>query len=409
MSLIFKKIREQLMLRFYAFRKETSFLLPELIYIEPTNFCIMKCYMCPSRVGHRKKGMMDIELYEKVIDDLNSYASDNPSQVPLEQLIMLQGQGSSLMSTNILRMIRYAKAKNFKVGLDTTGALLDLKKAEEIIRSELDLIQFSCYGLSKESYFRIHGRDLFYTSFRNIIRFLHLTKRKPTLSVDGTIFDSKRTQTELGFIKYLYSHLPFSDLFHLRIQNFHGIFEELGLHEEVEFIWKKETQKMYHASPIQKAIMSWIRSKSYVRVGPCLWKSTLVQWNGDVTPCVADYSARYVVGNVKDENIVDLWNNEKYRRFRRSIFENDYKSLRNMKFCNYCSYAERVRAPFIVNLLRILLSPHKAAKWLKRQHEGLTSKHERYKFLEKHFPLDEEDLWLENLKCLKNSSMVSAL
>jgi radical SAM protein with 4Fe4S-binding SPASM domain len=39
--------------------------------------------------------------------------------------------------------------------------------------------------------------------------------------------------------------------------------------------------------------------------------------NGDLSPC-RDYHD-YSVGNIRDQFIPDLWNNEKYRHFRQSL------------------------------------------------------------------------------------------
>ena len=39
--------------------------------------------------------------------------------------------------------------------------------------------------------------------------------------------------------------------------------------------------------------------------------------NGDVSPC-RDYHD-YVVGNIKDHTLTELWNSERYQAFRRSL------------------------------------------------------------------------------------------
>jgi radical SAM protein with 4Fe4S-binding SPASM domain len=51
--------------------------------------------------------------------------------------------------------------------------------------------------------------------------------------------------------------------------------------------------------------------------------------NGDMSPC-RDYHD-FIVGNVNDHTILDLWNSERYRRFRRSI-----NSQGLMPVCSRC-------------------------------------------------------------------------
>ena len=60
-----------------------------------------------------------------------------------------------------------------------------------------------------------------------------------------------------------------------------------------------------------------------------IYQAVELNSNGDMSPC-RDYHD-YVVGNIKDDSIVDLWNCEKYMSFRRSIHS---KGL--MPVCNRC-------------------------------------------------------------------------
>jgi radical SAM protein with 4Fe4S-binding SPASM domain len=60
-----------------------------------------------------------------------------------------------------------------------------------------------------------------------------------------------------------------------------------------------------------------------------IYQAAELNSNGDLSPC-RDYHD-YVVGNIKDDSIVDLWNCEKYTSFRRSI-----KSKGLMPVCNRC-------------------------------------------------------------------------
>ena len=48
-----------------------------------------------------------------------------------------------------------------------------------------------------------------------------------------------------------------------------------------------------------------------------IYRAVEINANGDMSPC-RDYHD-YVVGNVKTQTITELWNNERYRRFRRSV------------------------------------------------------------------------------------------
>lgn len=398
-----KKLREFILTNYYLYRKETSFFQPKLTYIEPTNNCVMKCYMCPSRIGHRKKGFMTLDVYKKIIDDMYNYNKENPSQVPSEQRIYLQGQGEPLISKDIFNMIEYAKKNKFKTGFSTTGAILTKEKSQKLIKAGIDTLEISCYSLNKNGYIKIHGKDMFDASFKNMIRFMHLNKKK-SIPIKANILESVRSHRELDFINYLYDSLPFYSYSHLKIENFHGILNDLKLFEEINYLSFKEIKLMHNKPRLLKILYRWNYKKPRARIGDCLWLSTLVNWNGNVTPCNTDYQTRYVAGNVKNDNICSIWNNEKYRSFRRSVINDKYNSLGDEKFCNYCSHASLVRTPFFSNYIKNLAKFNIIIKNLLKAGCNKQMKNDmlkKYVFLEKYFPLDKETSWLQNLKYLK--------
>jgi radical SAM protein with 4Fe4S-binding SPASM domain len=59
------------------------------------------------------------------------------------------------------------------------------------------------------------------------------------------------------------------------------------------------------------------------------WSMIEIMPNGDVVTC-RDYPD-YVVGNIKDDTLLDLWNNERYQRFRAVL-----KSERLLPVCSRC-------------------------------------------------------------------------
>jgi radical SAM protein with 4Fe4S-binding SPASM domain len=60
-----------------------------------------------------------------------------------------------------------------------------------------------------------------------------------------------------------------------------------------------------------------------------IFSAVEINSNGDMSPC-RDYHD-FVVGNVKEKTISELWNSESYRKFRKSLSE---KGL--MPVCTRC-------------------------------------------------------------------------
>ena len=42
---------------------------PDIVQIESTNLCNAKCVFCPRDEMHRRQGVMDMDLFKKVVDE----------------------------------------------------------------------------------------------------------------------------------------------------------------------------------------------------------------------------------------------------------------------------------------------------------------------------------------------------
>ena len=61
------------------------------------------------------------------------------------------------------------------------------------------------------------------------------------------------------------------------------------------------------------------------------WHNCYITWEGDVVPCCYFYDKQICFGNVFKEGFDDIWNNDKYKRFRQAI-----ASSRDFKICQTC-------------------------------------------------------------------------
>ena len=99
----------------YANEKDHLASFPNMIHIEPTNHCNLGCVMCPQPTEmQRVKGMMSLELYKSMIDELQN--------TPAE-FIYLHQFGESLLHKKITDMVDYASEKGLQVGMSTNGTL----------------------------------------------------------------------------------------------------------------------------------------------------------------------------------------------------------------------------------------------------------------------------------------------
>lgn len=350
--------------------------------------------MCPARMGQREKGFMSLELYKKIVDDIHHARIEFPSRFPSSFIIYIQGIGSPLLSQDLFDMIKYTKERGIRIGFSTNVQELNETNAENLLKAGIDVLELSVYALNREKYRHIHGVDKMELVFKNMIRLLHLS-RNSSIKIVANILVSERALSEVLFLNWLYIQLPFHKVENILIRNFHGMFEEAGLTDEIEFLRDIKhglidvpvfSEMIKDKSTIPDMKKKIIKENREETDWQCPWNSMMIFWNGDVDPCVTDYGKRYIVGNVKEEKISEIWNNDRYKRFRRAVMNDDDIKDIGFEFCNNCSYYSLGKGTSVIV-----------------QVGGEYEKQRQRAFLIKEFPLNKEEEWLNTLETLKQT------
>lgn len=283
-------------------RYESDALLrcPPTINLETTNFCNAKCIMCPHAKMTRKKGIMDFDLFRKIMDDLN----DMPVRTLSLSLI-----GEPLMDPLLLKRIHYINNENPKLGclrFVTNGSLLHDEIADGILKSGLDEIMISFNGYS-ESYEKVMGIK-FEKSFKNIINFCKKKKdmklTKPYIRVNVCCLEENRFELEI--LKEEFKDMADS-------VTLTGTCNWAGDKNDIKGTKKCNTNSNF----------------------PCrlLWTDINILWNGDVVPCCRDWNGKIILGNLRAQNITDIWKGKKLIALRKlHLFKNRNKIL----LCKNC-------------------------------------------------------------------------
>ncbi|MEM7515214.1 MAG: radical SAM protein, partial [Bacteroidota bacterium] len=126
--------------------------MPIKVGIEPTTACNLRCPACVSglRSFTRPTGMLKLELFEKMIDELH----------PELIYLLMYFQGEPFLNKQFLDMVRYASAKKLYVATSTNGHYITRENAKAVVESGLSEIIFSIDGTTQESYatYRIGGK-----------------------------------------------------------------------------------------------------------------------------------------------------------------------------------------------------------------------------------------------------------
>jgi hypothetical protein len=254
--------------------------LPDIVQIESTNLCNAKCVFCPRDEMHRRQGIMDMDLYKKIVDECAALGITH---------VRMHNYGEAFLDRQLVEKVRYAKDKGIaEVGLISNGSLITEEIAAGMIDAGLDAINISVDASGKDTFERTRVNlkyDTVIDNIRNLVRLRNERGRKrPKLILSFVRQDN--SADEQAFIR---EWSQVADKVH--ITDLHNWAGTLNATSEVNY--------------------------------PCyrLWLTFTVLWDGRVSLCCADFDGRNVLGDLRTSTIAQIWNAPAYRAVRRQHLE----------------------------------------------------------------------------------------
>jgi radical SAM protein with 4Fe4S-binding SPASM domain len=294
---------------------------PFMLMVEPTNFCNLKCPLCPSGNGQmlRPRGTMGLQDFEKLVDELGDEVF----------MMMLWNQGEPYINKCFNQMVRYAHDRGIFTFTSTNGHFVRSdEQAQAIVESGLDEIIVSLDGVDQQTYekYRVGGQiDRVFDGVRRLV------KAKEAL-------DSLTPLINLQFIVMKHNERDLAEA------------EELAKGLQVDKFLVK-TAQVYTADDADEFLPEEERFRRYEReqeelvvkgqpARGCkvLWYSSMVNWNGAVAPCCFDKDVDFEMGQAFDGTSFDqIWRGRAYMDFRQQILDD-----RNaVDMCRNCSEGYR--------------------------------------------------------------------
>lgn len=293
----------------YLRRDEAPAQLPSRVWIEPTPSCNLRCGHCPNGMNVKfPTGLMKMELFRKVIDELSGAVYD----------VNLFHRGESLIHPKLAEMVEYCSARGLHTRLHTNAGLLTEAKSRELIEAGLSYISFSVDGYTKDVYEKTRAGGDFGATMENITRFLKLKKeigRGPYSIVQVMEIGEE----EEGLAE--------------RRAGFRGMFDGLPLDRFVirtPHNWAGDFKNFGHG----------VGDDSQAPFTPCtfLWYSMTIFFDGTVAPCPQDFFGKIKVGDVSRSSVNEAWNGGAMRALRRRMRERDVAGLSP---CDECDMLRR--------------------------------------------------------------------
>lgn len=303
------------------------FSTPGFLQLEPTNKCNLKCKMCHRNfMSLPNIGELNFDNFKKIVDPL----------LPYLHHVWLQGLGEPFLCKDIFKMIKYLKRRNLYVNTVTNATLLNKDVCEKIISSGLDEISISIDGATAETFERIRVGANFEEITRNVQNLTSLIKGSRNLKVVAFSVAMKDNIHELPDLVDLIHKLGIKNLWVQDVQfqqlNSGLAKKDQSLRALAEQNNKEKTEIKGYLSEALRLVnkyniqMETFGEKSvFDRLSitrlrqKCMWPwaYVYVTWDGFVSPCCIP--STYFCGNLLEEPFHKIWNNRKYRDFRRQL------------------------------------------------------------------------------------------
>jgi MoaA/NifB/PqqE/SkfB family radical SAM enzyme len=307
---------------------------------------------------------MSDQVFERIFEGIKAIS-------PLPT-VFFGGYGEPLIHPKLLSWIQRIKALGVRVELITNGLLLTEERALQLIRMGLDMLWISLDGSSPESYADVRLGS----SLPKVIGNLETLRR---IRYKATDIDNTLPNLGIAFVAMKSNILDLPDVIRLGISlgakqfsisnvlaHTPELYEQILYQRTVFNTATRLTTSLplvnlprMDSDELTKDVLAEIYARRYRlelagfdsnrAVDSCPFieqGSTAIRWDGSVCPCLPllhtnqNYFAKrlrhtqaYTVGNVLENDLHDIWNEEHYTTLRRRVQRFDFSPC---TFCNGC-------------------------------------------------------------------------
>jgi Predicted Fe-S oxidoreductase len=287
------------------------------IILETSNICNAKCVMCPHIFMERKEGVMNDETFDLALRRIKE-SHINPVA------FILNGFGEPLTDKKIIDRIKKTKQnfKDSKIKMYSNFNLADDKLINALLESGLDELNISFNGLNSDSYEKTMGIN-YGKTLRNLKKLLELKKER-TSALKIRLSMALVTYNENGIREFIKKWERKVDSVSInRTHTYSGRVKDVSGKYKINF-----------------------EKKAY----PCkyLWNTIVIGVNGDVFLCCLDYNGKYTFGNIRNDNMLNIFYSKNFEKIRALHYS---RQLKNLEICKYCYTPYKNGVEWFVNEL----------------------------------------------------------
>lgn len=310
--------------------------LPKFVQIEPVGQCNLKCRMCP--IQFRKDGahggpaaFMHYEVFCRLVD-----------QFPAMEELHLQGLGEPMLHPRFFDMVRYASARGVQVSTNTNLTVCTEARVRDCLESGLRKLYVSLDGATAEIFEQIRLGANFEKMMRNLQRLTTLWRAFPfegqPMHIGIVVVVMRMNLHQLAAIVGLAHTHGISDVSVQHLCHDFGeetlpehyrpmrrfVDEQTLLHHDPEHVARHFSAARDAAAALGVTLRlpnitpqpNIPRKATYPR---CNWprRGAYISYNGEAMPCcMVATPDRINFGNMAQDGVEAIWNNEAYDAFR---------------------------------------------------------------------------------------------
>lgn len=320
---------------------------PEMVTLELSAQCNLRCRMCTVWKGEWDKGMMPLSTLENLAPQL--------SRIPV---IELNCRGEPLLNSDFPEMLRLLRRHCPKTHIlfVTNGTIMTPQISESIVANALDGILISLDAADNGALEAIRVGARLEDILENVSYLLDTRRamgaRRPEISVVFTLMTINAH--ELAHVVNLCADLGIQRVCVNGLTPFSKEADQFKMWD-YDQEWPGLTDQMRRCArqACSRGVEMVFPEFQARRVRSCDVSNPAILWNGRVAPCFMLCDERQMVindkeitfpevsfGNVNGQSLEEVWNSQLFRRFRHA------RALGILPgFCRHCTRASKVLCP----------------------------------------------------------------
>ncbi len=267
----------------YTIREEAKE-FPMMCVLSFIYVCNLKCPNCPYnnsdiRNYYKDALFMPEDIFKKIADECGEYNS----------YIRMSGGGEPMLHPQAVELMEYAKSKNARIGLITNGSKFTEESLNRLIKSQIDMIEFSVDAADEKTYNIVRPGGDFNTVVNNV---------KLAVSIRNRL--KSNTKIIVSIINQIGVDIEEAKKF------WSVIVDDVQIRKYLT--WGYNENKSADDTP-------YLPPEERV---PCPWlfERLNIDSRGDVTICGEDIAFAEKFGNIMQQSIKEIWHGNVFTNLR---------------------------------------------------------------------------------------------